>query len=81
MGSMIRRLLFAVAAAQSITLLRPAFGTVVYLRSRDLLASQRASVIAAITLSTADPRCAPGLGARPLLRHVSTPGANLETSA
>jgi hypothetical protein len=48
MGSMIRRLLFAVAAAQSITLLRPAFGTVVYLRSRDLLASQRASVIAAI---------------------------------
>jgi hypothetical protein len=48
MGSMIRRLLFAVAAAQSITLLRPALGTVVYLRSRDLLASQRASVIAAI---------------------------------
>jgi hypothetical protein len=44
----VRPLLLAAAAVQLFGLVRPALGTVMYLRSRDLLASQRHAVIAAI---------------------------------
>ena len=43
-----KHLLFAAAVVQAISLVRPALGTVMYLRSRDLLASQREAVLAAL---------------------------------
>jgi len=43
-----KHLLFAAAVVRANSLVRPALGTVMYLRSRDLLASQRASVLAAL---------------------------------
>lgn len=43
-----KHLLLAALAVQAITLVRPVLGTLMYLRSRDRLASQRASVLAAI---------------------------------
>lgn len=44
-----RRLVLAAAIVQTVTLIRPAQGTLMYLRSRDLLDRQRASVLTAIT--------------------------------
>ena len=45
---MTRKLLIAATAVQATTLIRPALGAVMYLRSRDRLDGQRQSVLDAI---------------------------------